>query len=260
MNKKIVVLILSTQSEDYKQFKLALRETWLNDLSSSDCRYFFYEGGHDCNQVIGDTIMLTDEDSLNGTYNKFLGALEVLNKVDIDYQCVYRTNLSSYIDVKKLLEFISKVENLENLIAGVIGKTYELREKMYVNRFLRKISRLGVFGRSIYFVSGSGFFLGKNLVKKLLTTSRIKNAFIDDVMIGYMLNLQQHDIKEIGRWDVLDFGYSYYMSRQLVKEGEDLFHYRLKTKDRRFDSLLIRFLHNEHVREELIKLGQRFYL
>ena len=50
------------------------------------------------------------------------------------------------------------------------------------------------------------------------------------------------------------------VSRQLVKEGEDLFHYRLKTKDRRFDSLLIRFLHNEHVREELIKLGQRFYL
>lgn len=258
MNEKIVVLILSTRSPDYDEFKRALRGTWLKDLSANDCSYFFYEGGHDRNEVAGDTIRLTVEDGLNGTYNKFLAALALLDKLGTKYRCVYRTNLSSYIDVKRLLKFISEVENLEDLIAGVLGKTYALREKMYLSRYLRRISRLGALGRPIYFVSGSGFFLGKNLIQRLQAIGFIKDAFIDDVMVGYTLDLRRQDITEIGRWDLSDFGYSFYQANQRVNGcAADLFHYRLKTADRTFDSLLMSFLHNEHVRDELVQISEK---
>ena len=259
MNEQVIILVLSTQLNDYDSFKQALRNTWLSDISSKNCRYFFYEGGHNCNEIDGDTIKLTEDDSLNGTYNKFVSALNVLDKSGISYECIYRTNLSSYIDVDKLLEFVSSVENKADVIAAVVGKTYHLREKMYLRKFLRKLSIFGVFGKTIFFPSGSGFFIGKNFINELLSIGQVRGALIDDVMVGRLLNLKEKDITTLGRWDVIDFGHAYYRSSSTTKEPKvNLFHYRLKTKDRKFDYSLMYFLHDKNVRKKLVELGENY--
>ena len=72
---KLVILILSTRSSTYNGFKEAIRKTWMKDSLDSNIPCYFYEGGWEKNEVVGDTIRLKSDDSLFETYQKFIDCL-----------------------------------------------------------------------------------------------------------------------------------------------------------------------------------------
>ena len=99
---KIIVLILSTKDSEYDDFRTAIESTWLQDFKNLGIKCFFYEGGSDKNKIEGDYIKLKCPDDLYSVSLKLIEALKVVFEKYPEIQLVYRTNLSSYIDVKTL--------------------------------------------------------------------------------------------------------------------------------------------------------------
>lgn len=237
---EIVVLILSTKDERYHDFKLAIEKSWMKDFNNRKIKCFFYEGGHSHNEIVGNLIKINTNDDLKSTAVKMLKAFNlVLNKYP-ETKLIYRTNLSSYIDIDNFLNFI-KFKNInENSYSGVIGETNFLKEYFYGNRFLTIFFSYINISNKINFASGSGFFIGVQNIEKLLSKPMYTN-FIDDVMVGYnlknLLNLNdvplRFDIRENNKHKISNNSYL-----KLINL-ENLFHYRFKTKNRKLDSQLL---------------------
>ena len=127
----------------------------------------------------------------------------VLDKFDFDY--IYRTNVSSYVDLKKLSEYISD-QSKTSFYAGFMGRHSGIR-----------------------FVSGSGYFLSRDLVMKILANRhKWDHGEVDDVALGKILNELGVQITEIGRTDILDpIDFDAALSRTPLES----FHFRCKTKE-----------------------------
>jgi hypothetical protein len=250
-NDEIVVLILSTKDEKYLKFKNAIQETWMKQLSLNNIKCFFYEGGHEKNEISNDLIKLKIKDDLQSTSIKVIESFKLIIDKYPTTKVVYRTNLSSFIDVEVFLKFI-KYKNIGiNSYCGIIGKTNYLKEYFYGNKLLSFIFSFLNLSKKIYFSSGSGFFIGINNISKLLLNPQ-KIDLIDDVMIGYNLNLNllnqelpiRFDIKEDNTHKVSINEYIYLVNEKL------LFHYRFKTKNRLNDSKLLYNFKDQKFREE----------
>ncbi|WP_420787811.1 hypothetical protein [Shewanella chilikensis] len=99
MNKKVVVLILSTTHPVFNEFKVAIKNTWMRDLKSVGVPCFFYEGGADSAHLDNDTIRLPCPDTLPYCAKKLRLALQFVHQKLGEVHILYRTNLSSFIDV-----------------------------------------------------------------------------------------------------------------------------------------------------------------
>lgn len=184
---KIVILILSTQNVNYDPFIVALRETWVKKAKAKSIECFFYEGGYEKSYIDGDTIKLNVNDNLNSTSEKLIEAITMLQDNNIEFDFIFRTNLSSFIFVDQFLSFF--YINSRNIVySGVRGK-YVL--------FPAFINRFGVLGafwckfikkNIVEFASGSGFWLSKSAVEILLSAKNRDYKLIDDVMVGKVMN------------------------------------------------------------------------
>ena len=238
MSKRFIILILSTQSKAYDGFKDSIRETWMRDALAQGIPCYFYEGGWCKNELVGDTIRLEADDSLSGTYQKFIKCIDFLKESTIEYEIIFRTNLSSYIDVPSLARFLVKNELGTRAYEGVRGETYLTRERMYLSKVWRPLSRLALFGEKIRFASGAGLILGRDSAAFLISYCGYKNSInlIEDVKIGWILYESFTSTIEVNRLDIVTCG-SHKLGvldyHRLVDEG--LFHYKFKNKDRDYD-------------------------
>ena len=144
---KIIVLILSTKDSEYVDFRTAIESTWLQDFKKLGIKCFFYEGGSDINKIEGDYIKLKCPDNLHSVSLKLIESLKVVFENYPETQLVYRTNLSSYIDVKTFLKFTKLKKFSEDTYAGVIGKSYVLKERLFKYKFLYYLSRFIFVGK-----------------------------------------------------------------------------------------------------------------
>jgi hypothetical protein len=246
---EIAVLILSTQAPQYREFQQAVRNTWKRQLVNAGVHVYFYSGDHLQNEIVDDEIHLVTSDKLKASAAKLKGAIKMLYAAHPHLKLIYRTNLSSYIDVDNFLKFIEKHQLGERTYSGFIGETTYIREYFYGNRLFHTLFRLIPIGPIITFASGSGFFIGIEYAKKLIDLE-LGNELIDDVMVAKVLNIapsaavspMRFDVQENGLHKISPDAYCNLVEKKL------LFHYRFKTKDRKHDAALLELFNDPSAR------------
>jgi len=130
MIPKIIILILSSQGEVYDKFK-EYQTNYLSKFVDSNklVNFFFVEftnnttndtnntGSAETTIEKGNTIYVKGTESINpGMIIKTAEAIKYINN-HYDYDFLFRTNLSTFINVNNLLEFTSKLSKV-NTCAG----------------------------------------------------------------------------------------------------------------------------------------------
>ena len=119
MSKKILISVLSLEKEPFISLEKSIRETW-GSTKPEGIDIIYYYGNSKEDKLIGDKLYLNAPEGLINVGHKTLKMYEyIYNNFDFDY--VYRTNSSSYIDIKKLQSFIAD-KPTEKFYSGVIGK------------------------------------------------------------------------------------------------------------------------------------------
>lgn len=157
--------------------------------------------------VYGDTVFIKCEESLATVYEKQLRAFRLLQPSLAQYAFVFRTNLSSFVDIPLYLAACTKLART-GVYSGVIG-THD----------------------GISFASGSGFTITPDLVQRLVDETP-PEVFVDDVSIGKAMMSWGVPILPAPRIDILDGGI--FLHR--VQDQPDVFHVRIKTRDRLSDA------------------------
>ncbi len=214
---KVIILVLSVGDNGgiYDKFQKSQIDTW-DSIEVDNVHTFYFYGDGDSDRVSNNLIFTDIKENLftGGFYvnsplsacSKTIRALEIIDNIEYDY--IFRTNSSSYVDKNMLYDFLFDKPRT-NYYSGFIG--YE---------------NLDIYGSKvdmIKYASGSGFFLSKDLVSLLLSKKESieDNRFIDDAAIGRILN--QNNI------------YPSMVSRVENDVNTEHFHYRLRTNDRYFD-------------------------
>lgn len=199
--KKILIIVLSIKKEPWITIENeGIRKTWYEKNNN----VFFYYGDNDKNEIIGDEIRLNVKERLMNLGYKTLECFEMIKDMDFDY--VFKTNTSSYIDIKLLCDFIQD-KPINNFYCGIIG--------IYNN---------------ISFVSGCGCLLSKDLLLKILQHKNYWNHnYIEDVSLGdLMMKLNIKPSK----------GYRF----DIVNDYEDIpidyYHYRCKDSNNRNNDII----------------------
>jgi hypothetical protein len=163
---KIIILVLSAQFEPYISLEKTIRETWATEKLPG-IEVFYYYGNSPNIEIIGDKIFSKHPEGLYNVGYKTLDAFELIKDFDFDY--VFRTNSSSYINQKNLLKFIEDKPR-DNFYSGINNDYYNIK-----------------------YCSGAGYFLSKNLIKSILDNKNYWNhSLIDDVAIGELIVNKLH--------------------------------------------------------------------
>lgn len=245
--QRIYILVLSTRNEEYRDFEIAIRNSWAKDFTNKGIKVLFYKGGFTANEIVGDELRLAVEDDLGHTYKKFFAAINYLRDVIQDEDLIFRTNLSSYLDIDGFIKYISLAEG-DLLYDGYYGIANKYSERFYGLPIIHLLLKYLNIGQSIPFLSGSGFFISGGYAKKLRIPDR--KPFIDDVEIGYQLGVA----KRSGYQRVLiDDKFQKLTIRRLNEmEKAGLFHYKFKTSDRNLDAHLIESFANRILRRKTL--------
>jgi hypothetical protein len=232
-NSNVCILILSTKAESYHCFITAIENSWYKDAIDRGFKVFFYSGGHSENCIYNhNQIRVTEDDSIENCYRKFIRAKNVLLSNYPEIKLVYRTNLSSYIDVDNFSKYIYKSSFDVDSYHGFQGKANLWSEFFFKNRQLYLFFKYFFFGPKINFFSGAGFFIGVELCNAL-SLDDSKKYLIDDVEIGrQILKFRRHNFK-YARIYITD-SYSKITKNELDALVNDslLFHYKFKTFNR----------------------------
>lgn len=246
---KVVVLILSTSLPGYGNFVSAVRGGWVRQFKEADIPCYFYSGGWGNIATIGDEMRLVAPDDLGHTAGKLKQALQLALQMHPDVDLVYRTNLSSYVDVKNFLKFVEQHSLNAKSYCGVIGRSRLFRERFFRYKPLyAALSALPV-GQRIAFASGSGFFLGADWAARLSRSSGYDHL-VDDVMVAASLGQSPDPSKIPARFDIQANGGHKIPKAQFNELRRDrlLFHYRLKTRDRTEDARVLKAFADEDYR------------
>lgn len=160
---RVIISIISSEFVPYDLLEDTIRETWLNLNSNSVPVYFYYGSNESENKIIDDKIYINTTESFENVGIKTLKMYEFLyNNFDFDY--IFRTNLSSYIDIDKLYSFLDN-KSKSNFYCGFMG-----------------------CHEGIDFCGGAGYFLSKDLVKLIVENKNLwETSHMDDVIVAKIL-------------------------------------------------------------------------
>ena len=230
---KILVLVLDSDTPNSIRNSAVQKSTWVKDFLV-DNKVLFYKAG--------DEIVLTGIDLLvdcSNTYEamgvKTIKALEWVN-LNIEYDFIFRTNTSSYVNHKNLIKYLNKLSSEGIDYCGHIG-LYD----------------------GIEYVSGSGIILSKHAVKSILNSkNQLDESVVEDIAIGKLLKINnilptQGKRKDIeSHNDIRNFDSDEYHIRCRI----DSFGY-----SRNLESYLLRYIHkNLHKKKKLSELFMVIYM
>ena len=208
--KFLVLVICAEGTTIYDNLENAVRNTW-GTLKDDRWEIFYLHSNPKIEKpyLDGDKFYAKTQENLNSIGHKMIQAFDFFsNNYEFDY--IFRTNLSSYVDLPKLATILeSKNFNYD----GVVGKA-----------------------AGIQFASGAGYVLSKNLVNYVINHKQYWNhSLIDDLALGRLMN--DNKIFPPGE-----------LTRQTinrVSEKIDLnqYHYRCKQTNRHEDIQLINRIH-----------------
>lgn len=129
--KKILITVMSCDKEFFSNQEEIIKQTWAKDII--DGKYpnidiVFYMGSPVINETYFDndlkTIVLKCEDGLDNTFKKTIRAFEYIDN-NYEYDYIFRTNTSTYVNVQLLNEFIQSITD-DNVLYG--SEIYSLSE------------------------------------------------------------------------------------------------------------------------------------
>ena len=172
---KILIIVLSEKREGYYvKMEQAIRRTWGAKASEHDSivDVLYTYGQWDRNikgevEKHGDKLDINHREDYFKTSGKSVKTLKYVHE-KFDYDYVFRTNLSAYIHIDKLVEHVKDAPR-ENFYHGITAQHPD--------------------NKDITFVSGSGFFLSKDVVRLVAeNVDQINLNTIDDIGLAAFLH------------------------------------------------------------------------
>ena len=221
---KIINLILYSPGNKYYDEMKKMQTIYLEyfKLKNKDFSYYFYyyDPSIDKNYEITENVIKIKgkETYIPGILNKTIKAFEIVNK-HFTYDYLIRTNISSVINFRILLNFINR-NNPDSC-----GKIWNLNNE---NCKFREY-----WGK--YFYSGTCLIYKKNVITFIINNqNKLDKRLIDDVSLGVLIYRQ--NFKNINFNDILFLKNSY-------KDG--IITYRNKSNNRQLDINRIKFIINK---------------
>lgn len=171
---------MSCQDDFFVEQEKIIKETWAGPIIKGEypnVDFLIYKGDTTLQKhkliKSENTLLLRCEDDLEHTFKKTYYALSLINK-NFEYDYVFRTNTSTFVNVPLMHEFIQHLDNDEVLW---VSELYSLSEAYTPYP-------LCLFGR------GNGLLLSHRLVERILTegVSFVYYGKCDDWIIGNILN------------------------------------------------------------------------
>jgi hypothetical protein len=209
---KVLVLVMAHETEDavFKGYK----DVWDKKLSiiknkgyNIDVLFLYSNENLSEKYTIIDNNLYTKckENYWNSLLLKSMSGLDFFIKND--YDLVFKTNLSTIINLERFIECCSNIYDLSDYVYyGAIGDYKDYK-----------------------FVSGAGILLNKKSVKLLIDNeSEITSEWTDDIFLGYILN-KKHNIEPkvncLNRYDLITK--NQYIDPDIVKNST---HIRIKVR------------------------------
>ncbi len=148
---------------------------------------------------------------------KTLDAFEVsLKEFEFDY--IFRTNVSSYLDIKGLQQFVEN-KSRKGFYAGAVGNH-----------------------QGVKFASGCGYLISRDLVSLVVSKKDLwDHNLIDDVSLGKLLT-QELDVR-IENVDRIDLNSTDLDSVQIKENSRGIFHFRCKADNPDITIHIMKALH-----------------
>lgn len=211
-----VILVLACKGYPWEMLENeGIRKTWYAKRDGLDI--IFYYGNAKNNYFAGDRLFLRCGEGYENTGKKTVLAFEQVLLKYPNLKYIFRTNLSSYIRLDKLMGVLGSF-GTSQIYAGIVG-----------NHF------------GITFASGCGYFLSRDLMELLIVRkNELEFVYMDDVCIGKFLTGMGVHVLSMPRFDITS------MSQLDVLKREDIdkhFHFRCKqASDRKKDVEVMRRL------------------
>jgi hypothetical protein len=203
---KIIILVLTYLDNGiYSKFYQKQNETW-NSVDVDGVDVFFNINNGDKKEINSHFIINDLPEKVETEGYKIINCFE--QTLDWDYDYIFHTNSSSYIDKELLYKWLLDKPRTK-FYSGVKGNY-----------------------RNTSFASGCGFTISKDVVKLILENKdKWEHGEADDATLGILLNSLGLSVYEAPRFDMIS---SESYTRHIPT---DYFHYRCKTDDRKWDLL-----------------------
>ena len=168
--KKIIVLVLASDTYPSKRNSKAQRNTCFSQ-QENNCKVYFYKA--DSRNVFkkDELIFNVSSSEQDIGYKNFEAFKWVLENEEFDY--LYRTNTSSYVNLKKLRSYIQTKSNKNKYL-------YEGVDIILPDKIQNK---------EIHFVSGAGILFNRDTIQLIVENfEKLDHGFWEDVSIGKLLN------------------------------------------------------------------------
>lgn len=169
--------------------------TW-DSVNTPNVKTLYYIGGGNKKEIRGNLSIDINPETKANTSLKMVTCLELTKDWDYDY--IFHTNASSYVDKKLLYEWLLDKPRLK-FYSGVVGD----------------------FGGGMFFASGCGFSISKDVAKLIIQhQNEWEYSDINDVTLGILLTKLGIEIYPAPR---MDLGCNFTENVPI-----DYFHYRCK--------------------------------
>lgn len=192
----IIILVLASMNEPFISIENnGIRETWGKEIPKN-IKLIYYYGDSDVIKLDGDRLFLPTQETFHNIGYKTIEAFKYV-KSNYDFKYVFRTNISSYVDIELLLDYL-KDKPEKSFYNGIVGQH-----------------------NNILFSSGCGYFLSSDVLDVIIDNeNKWDHSLIDDVSLGLLLN--NLGVRPYGgsiRYDVLS-------NNQII--SPNFYHYRVK--------------------------------
>jgi|SRR6185436_16578130 len=214
---KILILVCSSHEHPYDKFLQAQKETW-DSIPHPNIETVFYHGSGN-NEWDGNVFK---SDCPHGYWTQQWKHKQALDACwDKDWDMVFRTHSSSYVDKYKLYELC------KNLSLNMLYGGWLLAQELPLMPWSGKIIKQN-------FISGAGQFYSRDVADILRHEIPKWHNIEEDVLSGRIMQWIGHEVNFINR-DRVDL--------QSISNYRPSYHYRIKTNDRMNDIKTMYELH-----------------
>ena len=199
---KLIILILANDTDYYLQMQ-NLWKIYMNKHNNIKSYFIKYNNKIQTDVVLeNDTIFIKGvETYIPGCLDKTIKSIEYIIKTNIEFDFIFRTNLSSVVNLNKFFNLL----NYDLDCAGVVG---------YIN--------------NDRFISGAGMLISKKTCCNLIDNKSILDYYniMDDVSIGNFLTINKINITPFTRFE----SYNYEDNIELITTDLISEHYHFRCK------------------------------
>ena len=189
-------MVMSCNKDVFIDEERAVRETWLKDVIDGkyeNIDYMIYRGDEDLlnhkYEKDKHLLSLRCEDDYDHTFKKSYYAFYLLKKIFGEYDYIFKTNTSTYVNVPLLNQFIQELDNDDDYYSSDV---YSLSN-------IAAPAPLDLYGR------GNGLILSKKHIDTIITegisflyiTNGPDDAYISNILNSYWIKKKENYIDHI---------------------------------------------------------------